>query len=98
MYLGKIVEMGDSRSLYSHPLHPYTEALIAAAPLPDPLRQKAKTLLEGDVPSHIQIPPGCSFHPRCYYRQDMCSQEVPQLKENEEGRWVACHFPISSAP
>jgi oligopeptide/dipeptide ABC transporter ATP-binding protein len=98
MYLGKIVEMGNSRSLYSHPFHPYSEALIAAAPLPDPLRQKRKTLLEGDVPSHIQIPSGCSFHPRCSYRQEMCKQEIPRLDEIEEGRWVACHFPISSAP
>jgi len=98
MYLGRIVEMADSRSLYSRPFHPYTEALIAAAPLPDPLQRKEKTPLEGDVPSPIHIPSGCSFHPRCPYRKEVCTDEVPRLEEIEEGRWVACYFLTSSTP
>jgi oligopeptide/dipeptide ABC transporter ATP-binding protein len=93
MYLGRIVELANNRSLYSHPLHPYTEALMSAAPVANPLRRKRKILLEGDVPSPINIPPGCSFHPRCQYHQDICSQKIPLMEEIEEGHWVACFFP-----
>jgi len=94
MYLGRIVEVGDSRSLYRHPHHPYTEALIAAAPIPDPARRSDKPLLEGDVPSPIRIPNGCRFHPRCAYRKEICLHEPPRLVEIEPGRTVACHFPL----
>lgn len=93
MYLGRIVELAPSQPLYSHPFHPYTEALLAAAPVPNPLQKKERTLLEGDVPSLIHITPGCSFHPRCRHRQETCTHDVPSLKEIEEGRWVSCFFP-----
>jgi oligopeptide/dipeptide ABC transporter ATP-binding protein len=66
---------------------------MSAAPVANPLRRKEKILLEGDVPSPINIPPGCSFHPRCQYHQDICSQKIPLMEEIEEGHWVACFFP-----
>ncbi|UCF56207.1 MAG: ABC transporter ATP-binding protein, partial [Deltaproteobacteria bacterium] len=93
MYLGRIVELATNHSLYSYPFHPYTEALISAAPIANPLKKKETILLEGDVPSPINIPPGCSFHPRCQYCRGICLQSTPQLEEIEEGNWVSCHFP-----
>jgi oligopeptide/dipeptide ABC transporter ATP-binding protein len=93
MYLGHIVELAASHSLYAQQFHPYTQALMSAAPIPHPLRKKAEILLEGDVPSPINIPQGCSFHPRCRYRQDICTRTPPALEEIKEGHWVACHFP-----
>lgn len=95
MYLGCIVELASSNALYSHPFHPYTGALMSANPLANPLRKKERVILEGDVPSPINPPAGCRFHPRCRYRQDVCMQYVPRLKEVEEGHWVACYFPQS---
>jgi oligopeptide/dipeptide ABC transporter ATP-binding protein len=95
MYVGKIVELTSNRILYEKPYHPYTEALISAAPLPDPLKKVDKILLEGDVPSSIDIPPGCSFHPRCRYQQAVCKETVPLLKAIEPGHSVACHFPVN---
>jgi oligopeptide transport system ATP-binding protein len=94
MYLGRIVELASNHSLYGNPSHPYTEALISAAPLADPEIQKEKILLEGDVPSPINIPPGCSFHPRCRYRQEVCIQQIPEMTEIDKDHWAACHFPI----
>jgi len=93
MYLGRIVELASNQMLYTNPFHPYTEALISAAPIPNPLAKKEQILLEGDVPSPINIPPGCSFRPRCSYHQDVCSQRVPLMEEIEDGHWVACYFP-----
>ena len=94
MYLGRIAEIGSNQSLYRHPFHPYTEALLSAAPIPNPLSNQEDNLLEGDVPSPIHVPPGCSFHPRCRYRGGICTQQIPAMTEVEKHRWVACHFPI----
>jgi oligopeptide/dipeptide ABC transporter ATP-binding protein len=93
MYVGRIVELASRSSLYSHPYHPYTEALMSAVPVANPLSKKERILLEGDVPSPINPPSGCTFHPRCKYRQDICTQTLPVLEEIEEGHWAACYFP-----
>jgi oligopeptide/dipeptide ABC transporter ATP-binding protein len=96
MYLGRIVEFGESKKVYDHPLHPYTEALMAAAPVPNPLKKKQRIILEGDVPSPINPPSGCTFHPRCRYRGGVCREAVPADQELENGHWAACHFPLKS--
>jgi len=96
MYLGRIVEYGESKKVYDHPLHPYTEALMAAAPVPNPLKKKQRIILEGDVPSPINPPSGCTFHPRCRYRGEICREVVPADQELENGHWAACHFPLKS--
>ncbi|HIJ56060.1 MAG TPA: dipeptide ABC transporter ATP-binding protein [Deltaproteobacteria bacterium] len=93
MYLGRVVELSESDNLYKLPFHPYTEALMSAAPPSHPSKKKSRIILEGDVPSPRNVPPGCSFHPRCRYRQDICRQTVPDLKEIQDGRFVACYFP-----
>jgi oligopeptide/dipeptide ABC transporter ATP-binding protein len=93
MYLGRIVELADTRAFFNRPFHPYAEALMQAAPIPNPLKRKEKAPLEGDVPSPIEIPRGCSFHPRCQHRREICAQQVPLLIEIETGHWIACHFP-----
>jgi oligopeptide/dipeptide ABC transporter ATP-binding protein len=93
MYLGRIVELTKSKLLYSHPFHPYTEALLSAAPPSHPAKKKERIILEGDVPSPRNVPAGCSFHPRCMYRQNTCSREIPALEEIEPDRWVACYYP-----
>ena len=93
MYLGRVVELATANALYTHPLHPYTEALLAAVPIPDPKVKRKRIALQGDVPSPINPPPGCHFHTRCPIRQlPLCSTEVPQLKESGTGHWVACHL------
>ena len=96
MYLGRIVEFGQSKKVYDHPLHPYTEALMSAAPVPNPLEKKQKIILEGDVPSPINPPSGCTFHPRCRYRGGICSEAVPADQELVKGHWATCHFPLKS--
>lgn len=93
MYLGKIVEIADKDRVYYDPKHPYTFQLMAAIPLPDPEAEKREVLLEGDVPSPINIPPGCRFHPRCRYATEKCKKKEPQLLAMD-GRLVACHYEI----
>jgi len=92
MYLGKNVETAASTDLYKNPLHPYTEGLLSAVPVPDPERTRKRIILKGDVPSPIRPPAGCRFHPRCPKRMDVCDQEEPPFKERDEGHFVACHL------
>jgi oligopeptide transport system ATP-binding protein len=91
MYLGKIVELAPSDKLYENPLHPYTKALLSAVPIPDPAHKKARIILAGDVPSPVNPPPGCSFHPRCKYATGICREAAPDWKEYEPGHFAACH-------
>ncbi|HET8995920.1 MAG TPA: dipeptide ABC transporter ATP-binding protein [Acetobacteraceae bacterium] len=92
MYLGKIVEYADKRTLFRSPQHPYTEALLSAVPVPDPALKRRKRLLEGDVPSPVNPPPGCAFHTRCPYAEARCRQEAPALREIAPGHSVSCHL------
>ena len=92
MYLGKIVELTDKRSLFAHPQHPYTEALLSAVPKPNPRAQKRRIILAGDVPSPINPPSGCRFHTRCPYAFDRCKVEEPAMREARRGHLVACHL------
>jgi oligopeptide/dipeptide ABC transporter ATP-binding protein len=92
MYLGRIVEYTDKTTLFTRPLHPYTEALLAAVPVPDPAIKRAKRVVQGDVPSPLKPPPGCHFHTRCPYAEARCRTEVPALREVEPGHQVACHL------
>jgi peptide/nickel transport system ATP-binding protein len=94
MYLGKIVEMGTLRQVYSDPKHPYTQALLAAVPVPDPKARRTAPMPRGEIPSPITPPPGCRFHPRCPIAEEICSQEIPQLEPiaRQENHLVACHL------
>ncbi|HBX70563.1 MAG TPA: peptide ABC transporter ATP-binding protein [Chloroflexi bacterium] len=92
MYLGNIVELAASNELYENPRHPYTEALLSAVPTTDPDQKSNRIVLEGDVPSPADPPPGCKFHPRCRFAKDICSQEVPAWSETSPDHWVACHL------
>jgi len=91
MYLGKIVEIAKSETIYRDAKHPYTRALLSAVPIPDPNRKKERIILEGDVPSPVNPPPGCSFHPRCPYREDPCDKAEPRLEFGADGHGVSCH-------
>jgi oligopeptide/dipeptide ABC transporter ATP-binding protein len=95
MYLGRVAELSESEELYEMPLHPYTQALLSAIPVPDPekeLRRK-RIILEGDVPSPVNPPSGCNFNPRCWKAQEICRQVNPPLEEKQPNHWAACHFP-----
>jgi len=92
MYLGRIVEYADKKTLFTQPKHPYTEALLSAVPVPNPKLRREKRLLQGDVPSPINPPPGCTFHTRCPYAEARCKTEVPVLKEIAPGHGVSCHL------
>ena len=92
MYLGRIVEYTDKTTLFTRPLHPYTEALLAAVPVPDPAIKRVKRVVQGDVPSPLKPPPGCRFHTRCPYAEARCKVDVPVLREVEHGHHVACHL------
>ena len=92
MYVGKIVEIAESETLLRNPQHPYTEALVSAVPPADPDIQTARIILEGDVPSPANPPPGCVFHPRCQYAKDRCRQEAPSLRLVAPEHYASCHF------
>ena len=92
MYLGKVVEMADAKSIYQNPVHPYTEALLSAIPIPDPEKKKQRLLLSGDIPSPIAPPQGCRFFTRCEYRLDECDKIEPELRQLYSEHWGACHF------
>lgn len=92
MYLGKIVERASSHRLFEEPLMPYSRALLAAVPVPDPTLVRERLVLGGDVPSADSPPPGCRFHPRCPWAQPLCAEQEPVLRQEEEAHWVACHF------
>jgi len=97
MYLGSIVELGQTEEVYRAPAHPYTQALISAVPVPDVDRARNRIVLTGDVPSPINPPAGCRFHPRCRFAQDRCRTERPALRPLADGRHVACHFPLTAS-
>jgi oligopeptide transport system ATP-binding protein len=95
MYLGRVVELAQSETLYKAPLHPYTQALLSAIPVPDPEveARRQRIILEGDVPSPVNPPKGCNFHPRCWKAQDICRRQTPLLEKKQDNHLAACHFP-----
>jgi oligopeptide/dipeptide ABC transporter ATP-binding protein len=94
MYLGKIIELADTEELFRNAYHPYTKVLIKAAPVLDPRIRTREYAIEGEPPSPIHVPEGCSFHPRCPYATDRCKSEQPKMREAQLGRMVACHYPL----
>ena len=90
MYLGKIVELATRQDLYCQPLHPYTQALLSAIPVPRPRQERKRIILEGEVPSPLNPPPGCHFHPRCPLAMDICRQSEPEFRQSAPNHWVAC--------
>ena len=98
MYLGRIVELAGNADLFGEPLHPYTEALLEAAPVPEPGARRSRIILQGDVPSPMAPPPGCHFHTRCLYAQPRCKTEVPALQEVKPAHFVACHLRLPGGP
>jgi oligopeptide/dipeptide ABC transporter ATP-binding protein len=95
MYLGKLVELAPNDALYDQPVHPYTEALLAAAPVPDAdAPRRERIVLRGDPPSATNPPPGCAFHTRCVYSTEICAREEPPLVSHGAGRLAACHHPL----
>ncbi|MGA3677973.1 ABC transporter ATP-binding protein [Lysinibacillus agricola] len=92
MYLGKLVELTASEDLYAEPLHPYTQALLSSVPVPDPTFEREQLIISGDIPSASNPPGGCTFHTRCPFKKEECSQEVPKMQEVKPGHYVACHL------
>jgi len=92
MYLGRLVEMALKADFYHKPMHPYSQALLSAAPVPDPKARRRRIILTGDVPSPVHPPRGCAFHPRCVEHQAVCTEQRPPLREVLPGHWVACHL------
>ena len=93
MYLGRVVELAEAEKIYLHPRHPYTQALLSAAPSPDPARRKKRLVLEGDVPSPLNPPSGCTFHPRCpIVEKGLCDRQIPELRTLADGHQIACHL------
>ncbi|MEK3763599.1 ABC transporter ATP-binding protein [Solibacillus sp. FSL K6-4121] len=92
MYLGRLVEIAESESLYHEPLHPYTQALLSAVPIPDPVYEREQLLLKGDIPSPSNPPTGCTFHTRCPHTMEKCKQVIPMLQKIKSGHSVACHL------
>ncbi|HNQ77550.1 MAG TPA: ATP-binding cassette domain-containing protein [Acidobacteriota bacterium] len=92
MYLGRFVETGETKEIFHRPMHPYTKALMESAPVADPTVVKEKKPIEGEIPSNVNLPTGCPFHPRCPMKQAVCEKEAPKLAEHEPGHFAACHF------
>jgi len=97
MYLGRVVELAETEKIYNEPKHPYTSALVSAVPIPDPSRRTELAALEGDVPSPVNIPPGCRFNTRCPYATEKCRRETPPLVEIAPSHWIECHYDIDFA-
>ena len=98
MYLGRVVEIASARALYDNPLHPYTEALLSAVPIPDPKVKRKRIMLTGDVPNPIHPPAGCHFHTRCPIAEKHCTEVAPALEQDGYGHWVACHLRRPTSP
>jgi peptide/nickel transport system ATP-binding protein len=96
MYLGNFVELGDSDKIFDEPLHPYTHVLLEAIPTTEEESRKELQIVEGDVPSPINPPPGCKFHTRCKFATDLCKTDIPEWRELRPKHWVACHYPIEN--
>lgn len=92
MYLGSLVELADKKDMFDNPSHPYTRALLAAIPIPNPLKRKKMEAIAGEIPSNVNIPKGCKFNTRCPYARDICREEIPPTKEITPKHYVACHF------
>lgn len=92
MYLGSMMELADKNEIYSNPQHPYTRALIGAIPLPDPTKRKEMKVIQGEIPSNVNIPKGCKFNPRCPFAKDICREQEPATKEVKTNHFVKCHF------
>ncbi len=92
MYLGSLVELADKDEIYENPQHPYTKALVAAIPKPDPTQRSSMEAIHGEIPSNVNVPSGCKFHPRCPYAKDICKTQEPAAKEIKPGHVVLCHF------
>ena len=95
MYLGRFVEQGLTDEIFAHPRHPYTQALLSANPNPDPDAPKEQIVLKGEIPSLMNRPQGCEFHPRCSYMKDKCRNEFPAVSTVEPGHLLSCHFPLN---